>query len=266
MISASTNRKQPCVIAIANGKGGVGKTTTALAIGTIMARRGLKVLLIDLDPQGNLTLALGHKPHKLPPPSRGMPTAGTIFARETFTTKNANLHLVFARSLIVNKNYQMLVNTGDEQFFLGQDLGILKTLPYDYVVIDCPPSIGAIMINTLFASDFLIIPSLAEFFSTSAVMDMMGLIDTVHKSGKPALPYRVLVTLYEKRNQIHRSLRDELRITYGPNIFATVIESDIALRQVAIMGFPTHTSPGVKQYRELVDELMDIILGNQAVE
>jgi len=263
MMSALVVRKQPFVIAIANGKGGVGKTTTALAIGTILARRGLRVLLVDLDPQGNLTLALGHKPHKMPPPYKGMPTAGTIFARETFPTKNANLHLIFARSLIVNKKYEMRVNTGDDQFFLGQDLGVIKTLPYDYVVIDCPPSIGTIMANTLFASDFLIIPSLAEFFSTSAVMDMMGVIDTVHRAGRPVLPYRVLVTLFEKRNQMHRRLKDELRITYGPNMFDVIIESDLALRQVAVLGFPTHTSPGVKQYRELVDELMDIILGKR---
>ena len=261
---APTVRKQPFVIAIASGKGGVGKTTTALAIGTILARRGLKVLLIDLDPQGNLTLALGHKPHKMPSPPSGMPTAGTIFANETFATKNENLHLVFARSLIVNKDYEMQVNTGDSQFFLGQDLSVLKTLPYDYMVIDCPPSIGTIMVNTLFASDFLIIPSLPEYFSTSAVMDMMSLIDVVHKAGRPVLPYRVLVTLYEKRNQIQRRLKDELRNTYRSNLFTTIIEADIALRQVAILGFPTRTSTslGVKQYRELVDELMDIILGN----
>jgi len=265
MISDSMGRKEPFVIAIASGKGGVGKTTTALAIGTILARRGLKVLLIDLDPQGNLTLALGYKPHRLPPPTRGMPTAGTIFARESFVTKHQNLHLVFARSLIVNKNYEMQVNTGDDQFFLGQDLGVIKNLPYDYVVIDCPPSIGTIMANTLYSSDFLIIPSLAEFFSTSAVMDMMGLLDVVYKAGKTALPYRVLVTLYERKNQMHRKLKDELKITYSSNIFKTIIETDIALRQVAILGFPTRTSPGVKQYRELVDELVDIILGSQPV-
>jgi len=261
MLSTSTVRKQPFIIAIANGKGGVGKTTTALALGTILARRGLKVLLIDLDPQGNLTLSLGYKPHRLPPPSRDMPTAGTIFAKVSFTTKNENLHLVFARSLIVNKNYQMQVNTGDDQYFLGQDMGVVKTLPYDYVVVDCPPSIGKIMANTLYASDFLIIPSQAEFFSTSAVMDMLGLIDDVIRAGKSDLPYRVLVTLYEKRNELHRRLKDELKITYSSNMFETTIETDLALRQVAVLGFPTHTSPAVKQYRELVDELMDLVLG-----
>ena len=250
---------KPFVIAIANGKGGVGKTTTALALGTILARRGLRILLIDLDPQGNLTLSLGHKPHRMPSPPVDMPTAGTIFAKDTFPTDHKNLHLVFARSLIVDKDYQIQVNTADDLYFLGQDFGILRTLPYDYVVIDCPPSIGKIMANTLFASDFLIIPSLAEFFSASAVMEMTRLIDTVNQAKEVTLPYRVLITLFDKNNHIHSHHKDELRITHNSNVFETVIEVDMALRQTAIMGFPTDKSRGVEQYRLFVDELMDII-------
>jgi len=251
---------KPFVIAIANGKGGVGKTTTALAIGTILARRGLKILLIDLDPQGNLTLSLGHKPHRMSSPPANMPTAGTIFAKDTFPTHHKNLHLVFARSLIVDKDYQIQVNTADDLYFLGQDFAVLRILPYDYVVIDCPPSIGKIMTNTLLASDFLVIPSLAEFFSTSAVMDMMRSIDTAIQARGTAIPYRVLVTLFERDNLIHNRYKDELRITYDSNMFGTIIEVDMALRQTAIMGFPTDNSRGVEQYRRFVDELMDIIL------
>ena len=254
--------KKTYVIAVANGKGGVGKTTTALAIGTILARRGLRTLLIDLDPQGNLTLSLGYKPHRMPTPPGKMPTTRTIFARDTFLTDHKNLHLVFARSLIVDKDYQIQVNTADDLFFLGQDFEALRTLPYDYVVIDCPPSIGKIMANTLYASDFLVIPSLAEFFSTSAVMDMTKLVDTVHQARGAALPYRILVTLFERDNLVHNRHKDELRITHGSNMFGTIIEMDTALRKTAIMGFPTDNSRGVEQYRKFVDELMDIILGD----
>lgn len=249
------------MIAIANGKGGVGKTTTALAVGTILARRGLKILLVDLDPQGNLTLSLGHKPHRMPTPSPNMPTAGTIFGKDTFSTKYENLHLIFARSLIVDNDYQIQVNTADDLYFLGQDFEILRTLPYDYVVIDCPPSIGKIMANTLYASDFLIIPSLAEFFSTSAVLDMTRLVETVIQAREATLPYRVLVTLFEKNNPIHNHLKDELRMTYGQSMFETIIDVDMTLRKTAIMGFPTDNSRGVEQYRLFVDEFMDIVLG-----
>ena len=256
--------KKPYLIAVANGKGGVGKTTTALAIGTILARRGLRILLIDLDPQGNLTLSLGYKPHRMPssPANTDMPTAGTIFAKDTFPTSHKNLHLVFARSMIVDDEYQIQVNTADDLFFLGEDFEILRTLPYDYVVIDCPPSIGKIMANTLFASDLLVIPSLAEFFSTSAVMDMTKLVDTIHHVRATALPYRILITLFERNNHIHNRYKDELSVTHDSNMFETIIEVDMALRKTAIMGFPTDNSRGVEQYRRMVDELMDIILGD----
>jgi len=254
--------KKPFVIAIANGKGGVGKTTTALAVGTILARRGLKVLLIDLDPQSNLSLALGFKPHRMPRSSTGMPTAGTLFAKDTFPTKHENIHLVFARSMIIDADFRVRVNTGDDMFFLGQDLSGIRNLPYDYVIIDCPPSIGKIIANTLYASDFLIVPSQAEYFSISALKEMMELIGIVQREANVSLPFRILITLFDKRNQIHNTLKEQLKNTYGPDLFETIIEADITLRQTAILGFPSDQSRGVRQYRMLVDELMNIILGS----
>lgn len=229
-MSVSSVRKKPFVIAITNGKGGVGKTTTALAVGTILARRGLKVLSIDLDPQGNLTFSLGYKPHSMPLAPGNLPTAGTLFAKDSFPTGNENLDLVFARSLIVDDTYQIRVNTGDDLFFLGQDLSAIRTLPYDYVIIDCPPSIGKIISNTLFISDFLIIPSQAEYFSANALHEMMELIETVQRNTNADLSYRILITLFDQSNQVHHSLRDYLRNIYASSLFATIIETDTALR------------------------------------
>ena len=254
-------RNKPFVITVANGKGGVGKTTTALAVGTILARRGLKILFIDLDPQGNLTLSLGHKPHRMPPPSEDMPMAGTLLAGDSYLTNHENIHLVFARALIVSQDYQVQVNTGDDLFFLGQDLSVIRSLPYDYVVIDCPPSIGKIIANTLYASDFLIIPCQAEYFSANALPEMMEMIEMIRRNTNAELSFRILITLFDKRNQLHHSLRDYLRSMYAPNLLDTIIETDTTLRQIAIQGFPVELSRGVAQYRRLVDELIDIILG-----
>ena len=253
------DHKQPYVIAIANEKGGVGKTTTTLSIGTILAQQGNKVLFIDLDPQGNLTLALGYKPHEMPAPNSGLGTNGTLFAKDSFQTEDENLDLVFARSLIVNEDYQIQVNTADDDYFLSQDLAVMRELPYDYVVIDCPPSMGKIAISTLLVSDFLIIPSQAEFFSAFALKDMMDLIGVVRKEGNPDLPYRILITLFDRRNRIHHSIKNQLSHTFGEGLFKTMIEVDTEMRNTAILGFPTSKTRGVKQYRKLVDEMLGYI-------
>ena len=259
-----SENKKPFVIAIANGKGGVGKTTTTLAIGTILAQRGHKVLFIDLDPQGNLTLSLGYKPHSMPQPSRELSAAGTLFAENIYATETKNLDLFYSRFLIIDETHQLKVNTGDDSYFLSQDLSTLKILPYDYLLIDCPPSLGKIMINTLLISDFLIIPTQADFFSTYALKEMMELIGRVRQEGISGLPYRILITLFDTRNRIFHSIKNQLNVTFGLGIFKTIIEIDTEMRKTAILGFPTINSRGVKQYHMLVDELLDSIYGTQS--
>jgi chromosome partitioning protein len=255
--------KKPYVIAIANEKGGVGKTTTTLAIGTILAQRGYKVLFIDLDPQGNLTLALGFKPQQMPPPSSGLPTAGTLFARDSYTTETENIDLVYARSLIIDEDYRLQVNTDDGAYFLTQDLSVISTLPYDYVLIDCPPSLGKITVDTLLVSDFLIIPTQADFFSAYAIKDMMILIGKVRQAGNPRLLYRILITRFDKRNRVYSNIKTQLDYTFGSGLFETIIDGDAELLKTAILGFPTRSSHGVKQYRKLVDELLEYIRQTQ---
>jgi chromosome partitioning protein len=255
----SDENKKPYVIAIANEKGGVGKTTTTLAIATILVQRGYRVLVIDLDPQGNLTLSLGYKPHDMPSPAGDLPTADTLFADDSYRTEAENLDLIFARSLIVNDDYQVQVNTAEDDYFLSQDLRVIRTLPYDYIVIDCPPALGKIMISTLLVSDFLLIPSQVEFFSAYALKDMMELIGKVRQEGNPDLPYRILITLFDRRNRVHHSIKNQLMHTFGTGVFETIIEIDTALRKAAILGFPSTASRGVKQYRMLVDELLEYI-------
>lgn len=167
-----------------------------------------------------------------------------------------NLDLVFARSLIVSEEYQIRVNTGDDAYFLSQDLLVLKKLPYNYVIIDCPPSIGKIVVNTLLVSDFLVIPTQAEFFAAFALKAMMELIKEVRQNGNPGLRYQILVTLFDKRNRVQRIIKNQLFQAFQAGISETIIEVDAELRKTAILGFPTASSRGARLYRAFVDELL----------
>jgi chromosome partitioning protein len=215
--------------------------------------------VIDLDPQGNLTLALGYKPHDMPVPDLDLGTRGTMFVNDSFQTETDNLDLVFARSLIVDDDYKMRTTTGEDAYLLSLDLMILKRLPYDYVLIDCPPSMTKIAINALLISDLLIIPTQSEFFSAFALKEMMEVIGVVRKEGNPDLPYRILITLFDRRNRIHHSIKKQLSHTFDSGIFETMIEIDTTLRKTAILGFSMISGRGVKQYHKLVDELLEYI-------
>ena len=238
--------KKPYVIAVANEKGGVAKTTSTLAIGTILAQKGFKILCIDLDPQGNLTLSLGYKPQDLPA------------TKEPLNTETENLDLIFARPLIVDDAYQLRVDA-------GQDVAALTALPYDYVLLDCPPSLGKLALDALLVANFLIIPTQADFFSAYSLKNMMELVGLVRRRGNPDLPYRILVTLFDQRNSIHHSILNQLNQVFGGGMFNTMIEVDAQLRKSAILGFPITKCRGAMQYHLLVEEMLKYIREVQMV-
>ncbi len=243
--------KKPYVIAVANEKGGVGKTTTTLAIGTILAQRGFKVLFIDLDPQGNLTLSLGYKP-------QDMPASSVPYQVETENGLE-NADLIFARPLVVDNSYRLRVNSRDHVLQLSQDLHDMVSLPYDYVLIDCPPSLEKLAIDALLVSNFLIVPTLADFYSAYALKNVLEMIGIVRQRGNPKLMYRILITLFDRRNSIHHSILNQLTQIFSGGMFNTMIEVDAQLRRAAILGFPTTKCRGAMQYHQLVEEMLKYI-------
>jgi chromosome partitioning protein len=134
-------------------------------------------------------------------------------------------------------------------------------MPYDYIILDCPPALGAITQNALAAADLLLIPTQAEYFSAYALRNMMTLIRRIREEHNPNLAYRILVTMLDKRNRTHRNIHDQLRSTFGEGVFNTVIEIDTKLRESPIAGLPiTRYKPGSRgstQYRVLAQELME---------
>ncbi len=244
------------IIAVTNEKGGVAKTTTALSLGGALVEAGFEVLLIDLDVQANLTLGLGINPGKV---RRGIgdvllnsATIPTV-SRETsvpglvLVPSNADMRLA-ERFLSIRQDYERI---------LLNSLNCLAS--YDYILLDCPPSLGAVTINALSASELIIIPTQPEYFSIHGLRGVLATIRRIRAQSNPALNYRILITMMDRRNRIHHTLSEQLCTTFGEGVFQTVIETDTKLRESTVVGLPitqynTHTRAAV-QYRALAQEL-----------
>jgi chromosome partitioning protein len=247
------------IIAMSNEKGGVAKTTSTLSLGAALAELNHRVLLVDLDPQANLSLALGLESGEAEVTSANVLIENAALRTAICKTDVQNLDLVPSNARIesaeqflpMRSNYLSLLRNAFEN----------ASLPYDYILLDCPPALGAITLNALSAADLLIIPTQAEYFSAYALRNMMGSIRRVRQETNPNLAYRILVTLLDRRNRTHRNIFEQLQATFGQGVFTTVIEIDTKLRESPIAGVPITqykpSSRGSQQYRVLAQELME---------
>ncbi|MBE0670482.1 MAG: ParA family protein [Anaerolineales bacterium] len=246
-------------IAVSNEKGGVAKTTTTLSLGAALVELGNRVLLIDLDAQANLTLALGFEPGENENTSSSVMLDNVALLDARKKTDVEKLDLIPSSSRIEISEQFLPVRTGYTTIL--QKAIQTGNLPYDYIILDCPPALGAITKNALAASDLLLIPTQAEYFSAYALRNMMSLIRNIREQDNPNLAYRILVTMLDRRNRTHRNIHEQLRSTFGEGVFNTVIEMDTKLRESPIAGLPiTHYKPGARgstQYRVLAQELME---------
>ena len=247
------------IIAMSNEKGGVAKTTSTLSLGAALAELNYRVLLIDLDPQANLSLALGLETDAATVTSANVLIENASIKSAIKKSEIQNLDLV-PSSFRIEDAEQFLPMRTHYLLTLREALGA-DPLPYDYILFDCPPALGAITLNALSASDLLIIPTQAEYFSAYALRNMMGTIRRIRQEVNSGLAYRILVTLLDRRNRTHRNIFDQLQTTFGQGVFTTVIEIDTKLRESPIAGVPiTHYKPGSRgsqQYRVLAQELID---------
>lgn len=248
------------IIAVSNEKGGVAKTTTTLSLGAALAELGHKVLLVDLDPQANLTLALGIELGESEYTASNILIESLPFPKACRTTDVQNIDLIPCNSRVETAEQFLPIRTGYAAT-LRRSIQNAGTLPYDYILIDCPPALGAITLNALSASNLLIIPTQAEYFSAYALRNMMSTIRRVRQDTNPDLAYRILVTMFDRRNRTHRNINDQLRGTFGEGVFNTIIEIDTKLRESPIAGLPiTQYRPNTRgslQYRVLAQELVE---------
>jgi chromosome partitioning protein len=250
------------IIAVSNEKGGVAKTTTTISLGGALVDLGYHVLLIDLDAQANLTLALGLEPGESEITSSNimLDNASLLSARRKTDIKS--LDLIPSNSRIETSEQFLPVRT-NYTTILQRAIANASDLPYDYLLFDCPPALGAITQNALTAADLLLIPTQAEYFSAYALRNMMTLVRRIREEDNPKLAYRVLVTMLDNRNRTHRNIHDQLRSTFGEGVFNTVIEIDTKLRESSIAGLPiSRYKPGARgatQYHVLAQELVEYV-------
>ncbi len=245
------------IIAIANEKGGVAKTTTCISLGAALAKAGHEVLLVDLDSQANLTLGLGVAPSKVRRSIADvMLNSASILSisRETslpgldFVPSNADMGLA-EKFLPMRKDYEYLLKNA------------LDAIPsYGYVLLDCPPSLGAVTLNALSAAQYVLTPTQPEYFSAYGLRSVMALIRRVRGQTNSDLVYYVLITMMDRRNRIHRTLNEQLHVTFGDGLLNTVIETDTKLRESTVAGLPiclfAPNSRSAGQYQALAQELI----------
>jgi chromosome partitioning protein len=248
-------------IAIANEKGGVAKTTSTISIGAVFAQEDHKTLLVDLDPQANLSLALGLEPGKIQKSSASLFLEALPPQTLIRNTSFGGLDIIPSNSETSLAERYLPGRPGYESILKKNLDGI--PLDYEFILIDCPPFLGAVTLNALVAANLLIIPTQAEFFSIYALKNLMNLVRRVRNQNNPLLTYRLLLTMVDKRNRTHRSMSEQLRSSFNSGVIQTVIEVDTKLRESPIAGVPIiNYAPKTRsslQYRALAQEILDYV-------
>jgi chromosome partitioning protein len=247
------------IYAIANQKGGVGKTTTAVNLATALASIGQRVLMIDLDPQGNASTGFGiTKPQRNPGSYELLIGAAKVEAciRETMIPK---LHVLPASVDLSAAEVELFQMTGRNQI-LRQALAGLA-LPYDYVFIDCPPSLGVLTLNALTAAHSLFIPMQCEFYALEGLSQLLRTMQMVKEKLNPSLDLGgVVLTMVDRRNTLSRQVEMEVRDYLGDKVFNTRIPRNIRISEAPSHGIPAliydHTASGVLAYAHLARELL----------
>jgi chromosome partitioning protein len=248
------------VVAVCNQKGGVGKTTTTINLGAALAQFGRRVLLVDFDPQGALSVGLGIQPHELDFTVYNLlMERGTSASEVVVKTSVAGMELLPSNIDLSGAEVQLVHEVGRE-FVLG---GVLEPLlpEYDVVLIDCQPSLGLLTVNALACADGIIVPLECEYFAMRGVALLTETIDKVSRRINPRLAMEgLLATMYDSRTLHSREVLTRVVDRFGDEVFHTVISRTVRFPDATVAGEPITSfdpaSTGASSYRELAKEVL----------
>jgi chromosome partitioning protein len=256
------------IIALANQKGGVGKTTTAITLGAALAELGSRVLLVDFDPQGGCAIGLGYEPGSMDLSIYNALLdrtcdAGDVILKTTVPGLDllpSNIDLAAAELLLVQE-------VAREQTLL-RVLAPLR-VKYDFILIDCPPSLGLLTINALTAADGVIIPLECEYYALRGMALLMDSIDRVKERLNPRLQIDgILATMFDPRTLHSREVHGRVKEAFGPRVFETVIRKTVRFAEAPVAGEPilnyAPKSLGAMAYRNLAEEVMSRVAPRQS--
>jgi chromosome partitioning protein len=251
--------KTPRVFAIANQKGGVGKTTTAVNLATALAAAEKRVLLIDLDPQGNASTGLG-----IPPRQRVVTTYDVLMGQDELgaallSTSVPGLQLVASSVALAGAEIE-LVTLERREFRLRDALAGLNIV-YDYVLVDCPPSLGLLTLNAMVAASAVLVPLQCEFYALEGLSHLVRTIDRVKQHLNPGLDIQgVVLTMFDKRNNLCDSVAEDVRGYFGDKVYNTTIPRNVRVSEAPSYGKPVllydWRCPGAQAYIHLASEVL----------
>lgn len=252
----------PKIISVANQKGGVGKTTTTINLGAALCELGQKVLIVDLDPQGNASTGMGIEPEDREHTTYELLLDEAELSDVVLPTATDNLFLVPATVDLSSADIELIAN--EKRSFLLHDAlrqPAMSDYAFDVILIDCPPSLNLLTVNAMVASHSVLVPLQSEFFALEGLSQLMLTIREVRQSANPSLRIEgIVLTMYDKRNNLSQHVEADARANLGDLVFDTVIPRNVRVSEAPSYALPVLAydtgSKGAAAYRALAAELV----------